>query len=55
MLAQSCVIAPSGDVVALSQGLGDEIVACKCDLALSPYYKSFYDFEKKPPPEHYGC
>jgi predicted amidohydrolase len=54
MLGHSCVIAPSGDVVALSNGLGDEIVSYKCDLALSPYFKSFYDFEKNRKPEHYG-
>jgi len=54
MLGHSCVIAPSGDVVALSHGLGDEIVSYKCDLALSPYFKSFYDFEKNRKPEHYG-
>jgi len=54
MLGHSCVIAPSGDVVALSHSLDDEIVSYKCDLALSPYYKSFYDFEKNRKPEHYG-
>jgi predicted amidohydrolase len=54
MLGHSCVIAPSGDVVALSHGLGDEIISYKCDLALSPYFKSFYDFEKNRKPEHYG-
>jgi N-carbamoyl-D-amino-acid hydrolase len=54
MLGHSCVVAPSGDVVALSHGLGDEIVSYKCDLALSPYFKSFYDFEKNRKPEHYG-
>jgi predicted amidohydrolase len=54
MLGHSCVIAPSGDVVALSHSLGDEIVSYKCDLALSPYFKSFYDFEKNRKPEHYG-
>src|SRR5260221_3608386 len=54
MLGHSCVIAPSGDVVALSHGLGDEIVSYKCDLALSPHFKSFYDFEKNRKPEHYG-
>jgi predicted amidohydrolase len=54
MLAHSCVIAPSGDVVALSQGLGDEVIAYKGDLGLSPYFKSFYDFEKNRRPEHYA-
>jgi len=54
MLAHSCVIAPSGDVVALSQGQGDEVIAYKGDLGLSPYFKSFYDFEKNRRPEHYA-
>ena len=54
MLGHSCVIAPTGDVVALSTGLGDELVPYKCDLDLSPYYKSFYDFAKNRKPEHYG-
>ncbi|HUK07955.1 MAG TPA: N-carbamoyl-D-amino-acid hydrolase [Stellaceae bacterium] len=54
MLAHSCVIAPSGDVVALSRSSGDEIVAYRCDLDLSPYYKSFFDFERNRRPEHYG-
>jgi predicted amidohydrolase len=54
MLAHSCVIAPSGDVVALSHSFGDEIVSYKCDLALSPYYKSFYDFARNRRPESYA-
>jgi hypothetical protein len=54
MLAHSCVVAPSGDVVALSRSSGDEIIAYRCDLDLSPYYKSFFDFERNRRPEHYG-
>jgi N-carbamoyl-D-amino-acid hydrolase len=54
MLGHSCIIAPSGDVVALSQSLGDELVVHRCNLDLAPYYKSFFDFERNRRPEHYA-
>ncbi len=54
MLGHSCIIAPSGDVTALSQGLGDETVAYRCDLDLAPYYKKFFGLEENRRPEHYG-
>jgi predicted amidohydrolase len=54
MLGHSCIIAPSGDVVALSQGLADELICYRCDLDLARYYKSFFDFEANRRPEHYG-
>ncbi|MBI1777116.1 MAG: N-carbamoyl-D-amino-acid hydrolase [Proteobacteria bacterium] len=54
MLGHSCIIAPSGDVAALSQGLGDEIVAYRCDLDMAPYYKNFFGLEQNRRPEHYA-
>lgn len=54
MLGHSCIIAPSGDVIALAHGLGDELVIHRADLDLSPYYKSFFDFDRNRRPEHYG-
>jgi predicted amidohydrolase len=54
MLGHSCIIAPSGDVVALSHGLGDELICHRCDLDLAPYYKSFFDFEANRRPEYYS-
>lgn len=54
MLGHSCVIAPSGDVVALASTLGDELVAYRGDLDMAPYFKSFYDFGRNRRPEQYG-
>jgi predicted amidohydrolase len=54
MLGHSCIIAPSGDVVALSQGLADELICYCCDLDIARYYKRFFDFEANRRPEHYS-
>lgn len=54
MLGHSCIISPSGDVVALTHSLGDELITHRCDMAMSPYYKSFYDFARNRRPEHYA-
>ncbi|MCC6469442.1 MAG: N-carbamoyl-D-amino-acid hydrolase [Alphaproteobacteria bacterium] len=54
MMGHSCIVAPSSDVVAVTQGLGDELIAYRCDLDLAPYYKSFFGFEQNRRPEHYG-
>jgi predicted amidohydrolase len=54
MMGHSCIIAPSGEVVAVSHSLGDEIVSYRCDLVLSSSAKSFHDLEKNRRPEHYG-
>jgi predicted amidohydrolase len=54
MMGHSCIIAPSGDVVALSQGLGDETVVYRCDLDMAAYYKKFHGLEENRRPEHYG-
>ncbi len=54
MLAQSCIIALSGQVVALAQGRGDELLFCDCDLDQARSYKRFHDLERNRKPEHYG-
>ena len=54
MLAHSCIIAPSGQVVALTQGRGDEVIVMDCDLETSQAYKRFHDFDRNRKPEHYG-
>ncbi len=54
MLGHSCIIAPSGDVVALSQGVGDETVVYRCDLGMARYYKEFFGLDRNRRPEHYG-
>ena len=46
MLGHSCVISPNGDVVALAQGLGDELVPYRCNLDMARSYKRFFDFKR---------
>jgi len=53
MLAHSCIIAPSGQVVALTQGRGDELIQTDCDIEASQEYKRFYDFARNRKPGHY--
>jgi predicted amidohydrolase len=54
MMGQSCIIAPSGEVVAMSEGLGDELVPWEADLEMCGVYKRFFDFEQYRRPECYG-
>jgi N-carbamoyl-D-amino-acid hydrolase len=54
MLAQSCIIAPSGQVVSLAQGRGDELLFTDCDLESSQSYKRFHDLARNRKPQHYG-
>ena len=53
MMAQSCVIAPSGEVVAISSTLGDELVPYRIDLEMTEPYKRFFDFGTYRRPECY--
>ena len=54
MMGGSCVIAPSGEVVAISSTLGDELVPYRADLAMCDAYKRFFDFARYRRPECYG-
>jgi N-carbamoyl-D-amino-acid hydrolase len=50
----SCVIAPSGEIVARSVTLGDELLIAPCDLDLATRYKTtIFDFAANRRPEHY--
>ncbi len=53
MMGASCVIAPSGELVAIGTTLGDELVPCRADLALCDAYKRFFNFEQYRRPECY--
>ena len=53
MMGASCVIAPSGEVVAIGTTLGDELVPCRADLAMCDAYKRFFNFEQYRRPECY--
>jgi predicted amidohydrolase len=55
MLAESCIVAPSGEIVARAVGDGDELVVATCDLDLCARYKqTLFDFERYRMIEHYG-
>ena len=54
-LAQSCIIAPSGQIVAQSFTTDDELITARCDLDWCDRYKStIFDFDRYRRPEHYG-
>ncbi|RBI68961.1 N-carbamoyl-D-amino-acid hydrolase [Roseovarius sp. TE539] len=54
MMGHSCVIAPSGEVVALSSGDGDELLPYRIDLDATAEYKRFFDFATYRRPNAYG-
>jgi predicted amidohydrolase len=54
MMGASCIIAPSGELVAVSSTLGDELVPYRADLAMCETYKRFFDFAQYRRPECYG-
>ena len=53
-LAQSCIIAPSGQIVAQAVTTGDELVVADCDLDWCRHYKeTLFDFARYRRPEVY--
>ena len=51
----SCIIAPSGQIVAQALGRGDELVVAACDLDMClPYKETMFNFARHRRPEHYG-
>jgi predicted amidohydrolase len=54
-LGQSCIIAPSGQIVAQAYTTGDELVIGHCDLDwCDRYKKTLFDFDRYRMIEHYG-
>ena len=54
-LAQSVIIAPSGQIIAQAITTGDEVVAARIDLDFCATYKeTLFDFERYRMPEYYG-
>lgn len=54
-IGQSCIIAPSGEVMTQCTTLGDEVQVARCDLDLcTSYQTSIFNFAKHRRPEHYG-
>ena len=54
MIGQTSIIAPSGEVVALSTTLKDELVVYRCDLDMVNSYRTLFDFGANRRIEHYG-
>lgn len=54
-LAESCIIAPSGTILADCQTEADEVIVAEIDLAETAKYKeTLFDFERYRRPEVYG-
>jgi predicted amidohydrolase len=55
LLAESCIIAPSGEIKAQAATNGDEVIVAECDLDLCASYKgTVFDFDRYRRPECYG-
>ena len=55
LLGQSCIVAPSGQIVAQALSTADELVVATCDLDWCDRYKrTLFDFERYRMTEHYG-
>jgi predicted amidohydrolase len=56
LLADSQIIAPSGEVIARAEGSDDELVIAVCDLDLCHHYKqTVFDFRRYRRPSMYGA
>jgi len=54
MIGQSAIIAPSGEIVAMCNTLGDQLVVHRCDLDFGERYRrDIFDFAAHRRPEHY--
>ncbi len=54
MIGQTCIVAPSGEIVAQCATMGDELVVRKCDLDFArPYRADIFNFAAHRRPEHY--
>lgn len=55
MLAQSAVIAPSGEIVAMTSTIGDEVITARADLDIGKRYRAtIFDFARHREPGSYG-
>ncbi len=54
LLGGSCIIAPTGEIVALARTLGDELIVADCDLDDCTYYRNYFNFGVNRQIETYG-
>jgi predicted amidohydrolase len=53
-IGQSCIIAPTGEIVAMASTLEDELVVAKCELDLAQLYRTkLWNFARNRRTEHY--
>ncbi len=54
LIGGSCIVSPSGEIVASASTNGDELITADCDLDLTQKYKtSVFDFSRHRRTEHY--
>ena len=55
LIGGSCIIQPSGEIVALASTIGDELITAACDLDLATMGKqTIFNFARHRRIEHYG-
>ena len=55
MMAGSCVVAPTGEIVALASSNGDEVITARADLERGRYIReTIFNFKQHRRIEHYG-
>jgi N-carbamoyl-D-amino-acid hydrolase len=55
LLGHSCIVAPTGEIVALSSTLDDEVITASCDLARTHEIRGhIFNFKLHRQPQHYG-
>jgi predicted amidohydrolase len=54
MIGQSMIVAPTGEIVAQSSTLDDEVITARCDFEAAHYFKhEIFKLERHRRPEHY--
>jgi predicted amidohydrolase len=55
MIGQSAIIAPSGEIIAMTRSLDDEIIVANCDFEMGRRYReTIFDFARHREPSQYG-
>ncbi|MEM9625459.1 MAG: N-carbamoyl-D-amino-acid hydrolase [Pseudomonadota bacterium] len=55
LIGQSCIIAPTGEMVAMATSLDDEVITARCDLGrCKEIRENIFNFALHRRPEHYG-
>ena len=55
LIGGSCIVAPTGKIMAQALSEDDEVIVFNCDLALCSHYKNtVFAFDRHRRTEHYG-